>query len=132
MCVPDAYPNDWAKLIHQLRQRHGWTQKVMGDLIGVNRMTISRWENGHIDNVESVNVRALVDKAGADSEAVADALMGAERGRDDELVQYVRGSDLSATDKAEIIDYIAERRDEEAAKLRRDIDLMLRKRRPPA
>lgn len=134
MDVPDsdAYPNDWARLISQLRQRHGWTQKSMGELIGVNRMTIGRWEKGHVVNVESENVRALVEKAGADSEAVADALLGAERLRDDELIRDVLASDLSAADKKEVVDYIRERRDEETAKLRRDVSLMLRTRRHSA
>lgn len=124
----DAYPNDWAKLISQLRQRHGWTQKGMGELIGVNRMTISRWEKGHVVNVESENVRALVEKAGADPEAVADALLGAAWRRDDELVRDVMASDLSAADKSEVVKYISARRDE----LRRDIELMLRARRRSA
>jgi len=100
----------------------------MADRIGVTRNTVGRWETGVIVNVESENVKALVEKAGANPDEVSAALLGADH--DDELVQYVLGADLSAADRREILDYIAERRGEEAAKLRRDIDLMLRKRQP--
>lgn len=39
--------DDWALLIHQLRQRTGLTQEKFAAKLGVTCPTINRWENGH-------------------------------------------------------------------------------------
>jgi len=40
---------DWARRVKEYRERNGVTQQALADDLGVDRTTISRWENGHAE-----------------------------------------------------------------------------------
>jgi transcriptional regulator with XRE-family HTH domain len=128
--VPDpaTYPNDWARLVGELTKRPGWSQAALAREAGVNRNTVRRWISGESANVSSASIRLLADAAEIDYEVAARAALGAQhlaRADDDEAIRKVMESPLPDRHKREIVDYIHQRRAEEEAKLRRDIELML-------
>lgn len=125
----DGPPNDWARLVKELSDRPGWNQARLAREVHVDRRTIGRWIKGTSVNVTGESMRLLADATGIDYQLVARAAIGTQRQAyddDDEAIRDVLESNLAETLKREIVDYIRKRRDDEEAKLRRDIDLMLR------
>ena len=37
---------DFSQIVKQLRQERGWSQQEVADRVGLNKMTISQYENG--------------------------------------------------------------------------------------
>lgn len=37
---------DFPQIVKQLRQERGWSQQEVADRVGLNKMTISQYENG--------------------------------------------------------------------------------------
>lgn len=50
---------DIGNRIHELRVRLGYSTRELGDKVGVSHVTISRWENGKVQNLFVGNIEAL-------------------------------------------------------------------------
>ena len=53
-----------AKRINELRIKHGYTIEKLAELVGVSKATISKWENGYVDNMRQNNVGRLANVFG--------------------------------------------------------------------
>lgn len=48
-----------SRRINELRVKHGYTIEKLAELVGVSKATISKWENGYVDNMRQNNVGRL-------------------------------------------------------------------------
>lgn len=45
--------------IKQLRLEHGWSQEQLGELCGVNRAAVNKWETGTVENIKRSTIKRL-------------------------------------------------------------------------
>lgn len=53
-----------SRRINELRVKHGYTIEKLAELVGVSKATISKWENGYVDNMRQNNVGRLANVFG--------------------------------------------------------------------
>lgn len=71
--------------LRSLRQRKGWTQSLAGEAVGVNKVTIRRWEQG-LFSPSSERVERVAEAYGVDVSALIEAADAEER---DELTSVL-------------------------------------------
>lgn len=64
--------------LRSLRQRKGWTQSLAGEALGVNKMTIRRWEQG-LFSPSSERVERVAEAYGVDVSALIEAAEAEEQ-----------------------------------------------------
>lgn len=45
--------------IRQLRLEHSWSQEELGELCGVNRAAVNKWETGTVENIKRTTIKRL-------------------------------------------------------------------------
>lgn len=50
-----------ATIIRELRQKHGLSQEQLGEILGVKKSTIQKYENGGIQNVKLKTIKKLCE-----------------------------------------------------------------------
>lgn len=50
-----------ATIIRELRQKHGLSQEQLGEILGVKKSTIQKYENGGIQNVKLKTIKTLCE-----------------------------------------------------------------------
>ena len=50
-----------SKRIKELRIKKGYTMEQLGELVGVSKSTIAKWENGYVDNMRQDKVAKLAE-----------------------------------------------------------------------
>lgn len=50
-----------SKRIKELRIEKGYTMEKLGELVGVSKSTIAKWENGYVDNMRQDKVAKLAE-----------------------------------------------------------------------
>lgn len=69
---------DWSIVVKRYRLRHGITQRILGDMLGVSQRTVSRWERGQ-DRPNLALQKQLRDLAWHSEPAPASWLMSSVR-----------------------------------------------------
>ncbi len=50
-----------SKRIKELRTKNGYTMEKLGELVGVTKSTVAKWENGYVDNMRQDKVARLAE-----------------------------------------------------------------------
>ena len=75
------------KRIKQKREELGLTLEELGQQLGVNKSTVSKWERGEVENIK----RSLISKMSTIFHVAPDWLMGFEGSENVNLTYYVDG-----------------------------------------
>ena len=59
MKTEDHKPNEMSKRIHDCRKRRKMTMEQLALMIGVNKSSISKWENGDVENINRVYIARM-------------------------------------------------------------------------
>ena len=81
------------KRIKQKREELGLTLEELGQQLGVNKSTVSKWERGEVENIK----RSLISKMSNIFHVAPDWLMGFEGTNNVNLTYYVDGRETVHT-----------------------------------
>lgn len=78
--------NEFGELIKELRKKRGMTLEEVGNIVGVSKSTVRKWETGDIANLRRDKIAALAKALGTTPQH----LMGwDENGPDFEMEEYL-------------------------------------------
>ena len=73
------------EILKELRLERGLTQEEVGNLIGVQKAAIQKYEKGDVENMKQESIKILASYYGV----TTDFLLGVERKADDQLEEYL-------------------------------------------
>jgi transcriptional regulator with XRE-family HTH domain len=98
--------------VKSLRESIGMTQKELAEKVGVDRTTITRYEEGQISSAKASTLASLANALGVNLLT----LLGHDIDEHDELTDFVSGNKWSSGETAQLINFgkflISQRGDE--------------------
>lgn len=109
--------------IRELRQERGMTADELGRLIGKNRATVYRYEDGSIDTIPFKIVKRIAEILEVRPSYLI-GLSNTQEQKEDVVVKTVKASDKYAEVKAKVLDRIDNCTESELAYLLQTLDLL--------
>jgi transcriptional regulator with XRE-family HTH domain len=114
----------WAAFVRKITTRTGWSVKRLADESTVNKSTIYRWLKGDTADITVGTIRLVAEAAKVDLEEALRAAAGVSDTADpgDWEIQMIQASGLDGAVVARLIRDVLERREEEEARRRRELE----------
>lgn len=119
----------WSAWLRRMTDRPGWSVARLSRESGLHRSAIFGWMKNGAEGITIRSVYLIADALDVDRAEALKAAGGLAEQRDPE-VDLILASDRTDADKAAMIDRLMQRREEEAARRRADIQWMLEHGRP--